>query len=232
MSALEDPTAIRIPLHDGTSVTGLVYRPEAASVGATLLLAHGAGANQQSAFMTGFARAFSALGVETVTFNFPYAEGRRRMPDRGPVLEACYVAAIETIRRVTEHATKGFFIGGKSMGGRIATQVAAADGALPLDGLVLLGYPLHPPGRPAERRDRHLSAVGRPMLFVQGAHDAFGTAAELTAVVAGLQPAATLHVVAGGDHSFNVKKGDRTNQRAAIEGVEQAVVTWIQNVGL
>src|SRR6266702_2864919 len=86
-------------------------------------------------------------------------------------------------------AKRALFIGGKSMGGRIATQVAAGDPGLPIAGLVLLGYPLHPPGRPAERRDKHLPAVGRPMLFVQGSRDAFGTPEELTPLVATLQPA-------------------------------------------
>src|ERR1700704_5048123 len=132
------------------------------------MLAHGAGAGQQHPFMTAFADAIAARGIDVVTFNFLYIEQKRRLPDRGPALEACYRAAIDATRREVTAARRALFIGGKSMGGRIATQVAAADAGLPLAGLVLLGYPLHPPGRPERLRDAHLPAVSRPMLFVQG----------------------------------------------------------------
>ena len=114
------------------------------------------------------------------------------------------------------------------MGGRIATQVAAADAALPVAGLVLLGYPLHPPGRPLERRDKHLPAIGRPMLFVQGARDAFGTPDELTPIVTALQPPATLHVVPQGDHSFKLPKKDPAAQAAVYAAVQRAIVAWVR----
>jgi predicted alpha/beta-hydrolase family hydrolase len=120
-----------------------------------------------------------------------------------------------------------FFIGGKSMGGRIATQVAAADRDLPITGL-LLGYPLHPPGRPEQRRDKHLPAIGRPMLFVQGSRDAFGTPAELSPVLESLDRKATLHVVNGGDHSFKVSRTDPAAQAATMDDVARTVVEWIQ----
>ena len=125
--------------------------------------------------MVEFAQALSALGLDVVTFNFLYTEQKRRIPDRAPVLEDCYRAVIDAVRARLDSATRALFIGGKSMGGRIATQVAAADPQLPIAGLVLLGYPLHPPGQPHKLRDAHLPLVGRPMLFVQGSRDAFGT---------------------------------------------------------
>jgi predicted alpha/beta-hydrolase family hydrolase len=115
------------------------------------------------------------------------------------------------------------------MGGRIATQVAAADPQLHIAGLVLLGYPLHPPGRPAERRDRHLPAIGWPMLVVQGSRDAFGTEQEMTEVLAPLGSAVTLHIVANGDHSFKVPGGAKP-QAAIIAGVQQVAATWIKTV--
>src|SRR3989304_3634796 len=117
---VRSPTAIRVRLEGAAAVKGLAYSAADVAVGAALLLAHGAGAGQQSSFMTGFARALAALGVDTVTFNFPYAENRRRLPDPSPVLEACYRAAFETVRREIENARVSLFIGGKSMGGRIA----------------------------------------------------------------------------------------------------------------
>jgi hypothetical protein len=114
------------------------------------------------------------------------------------------------------------------MGGRIATQVAAADPRLRLAGLVLLGYPLHPPGRPTERRDKHLPAIARPMLFVQGTRDTFGTPDELASLVGALQPTPTVHVVAHGDHSFKVSKKDPAAQARVYADVQRAIVGFIR----
>jgi predicted alpha/beta-hydrolase family hydrolase len=177
--------------------------------------------------MVEFARALSALGLDVVTFNFLYTEQERRIPDRPPVLEACYRAVVGTVRAELDSARRALFIGGKSMGGRIATQVAAADPALPIAGLVLLGYPLHPPGKPTERRDKHLPAVGRPMLFVQGSRDAFGTPDELAPVISTLQRAATLHVVQQGDHSFKLTRKDPAAQSAVHAEVQRTIEAWI-----
>src|SRR5947209_16602051 len=152
--------------------------------------------------MVDFSRALSALGVDVITFNFLYTEQGRRIPDRAPALEVCYRAVIDAVCAEVESARRCLVIGGKSMGGRIATQVAAADPQLRLTGLVLLGYPLHPPGKPTERRDKHLPAIARPMLFVQGTRDAFGTPAELAPILAALHPTPLLHEVAQGDHSL------------------------------
>ena len=160
----------------GRTSTALAY---AAAGGersnATLVLAHGAGAPQQSAFMVGFARGLADLGVDVVTFNFLYTEQRRRVPDRTEALDACYRAAIGAARQHVGRDT--VFIGGKSMGGRIATHLAAADDAVALGiaGVVLLGYPLHPPGKPDQPRAAHLPRIRVPMLFVQGERDPFGT---------------------------------------------------------
>lgn len=225
---MNNRTERSIALDAGGTITALVYHARHPSVGAALVLAHGAGAGQLSPFMTGFARALASLGLDTITFNFPYAEQRRRLPDRPSVLEACYRTVIDMARDDLASATRFCFIGGKSMGGRIATQVAATDGDLPVDGVVLLGYPLHPPGRPAERRDAHLPAVGRPMLFVQGDRDPFGSPAELEPLVRSLSSEATLHIVSGGDHSFKVPRGG--NQAAVYEEVQRKIVEWVQRI--
>ena len=116
------------------------------------------------------------------------------------------------------------------MGGRIATQVAAADQTLPLSGLVLLGYPLHPPGRPTERRDKHLPAVGRPMLFVQGALDAFGTPMELAPVIDAIGLSASIHVVSGGDHSLKLARKDPAAQAAVYDDVRRTMVEWMRTI--
>ena len=190
-------------------------------------LGHGAGAGHDSPFIVEFAKALSALGLDVITFNFLYMEEKRKLPDRGPVLEETYRAVIEHAREQVESAGRALFIGGKSMGGRIATQVAAADAALPIAGLVLLGYPLHPPGQPQKLRDAHLPQVRRPMLFVQGSRDAFGTPEELAPILARLDPPPAVHVVDGGDHSFKLSRKDPARQAAIHAGIQQTIASWI-----
>jgi predicted alpha/beta-hydrolase family hydrolase len=227
---LNDPSEIVVQVSPGATTTALLYRAERDRVGAALILAHGAGAGQRSPWIVAFGRGLSSLGLDIVTFNFLYTEQHRRLPDRTPLLESCYRAAIDASRQELDSARQFLIIGGKSMGGRIATQVAAADPDLDVNGLVLLGYPLHPPGRPAERRDAHLPAVGRPMLFVQGSRDAFGTPLELAPVLETLTPRVTLHVIPGGDHSFAVAARDRTRQAAMYDEVQRTIVVWTRSV--
>lgn len=117
------------------------------------------------------------------------------------------------------------FIGGKSMGGRISSHVAA-QGIEGVSGLIFLGYPLHPPGRPEQRRDAHLPAVRQPMLFVQGTRDAFGSADEIRALLPRLQRA-TLHEVAGGDHSFKVSGRGAPKPDAVLAGILDAAAAWM-----
>ena len=226
-SATDSPAELKVPLQTGAATTALVYGASASPAPAALVLGHGAGAGQRSGFMVEFARALAGRGLDLVTFNFPYTEQGRRIPDRAPVLEGCYRAVIEAVRAELESARRALYIGGKSMGGRIATQVAAADPAIALTGLVLLGYPLHPPGKPADRRDKHLPSVGRRMLFVQGSRDAFGTPDELSPVIEALQPAATLHVVQHGDHSFKLPRKDPAAQSAVHAEVQRVIEAWI-----
>jgi len=191
-------------------------------------LAHGAGAGQQSTFMVEAARGLASRGITTATFDFPYITAGRKVPDRAPVLEQAWREAIDTARSQLDPLP--LFIGGKSMGGRIATQVAAADANLRLSGLVLLGYPLHPPGKPNQRRDKHLAAICRPMFFAQGSRDAFGTPAELAAALEPLSPRPVVHVVSGGDHSFKIPKQTAQDQAAVYANIQQAIVTWMLSV--
>ena len=135
----------------------------------------------------GGARIGGCAACTTATFDFPYMDGGRKVPDRAPVLEQAWREAIAADANRIDDLP--LFIGGKSMGGRIASQVASQGSAAALRGLVFLGYPLHPPGKPEQRRDAHLPAITEPMLFVQGTRDAFGTAAEIQALLARLQRA-------------------------------------------
>ena len=193
------------------SVNPRHYEPQRPG-GDLLVLAHGAGAGQQHSFMIAIARGLADRGVDVVTFDFPYMTRRRRAPDRPPVLEAAFRAAIMAARDLAGE-DKRLFIGGKSMGGRIATHLAAdlADTTVrPLvRAVVCLGYPLHPPGKPERPRTAHLPSILMPVLIVQGERDAFGTPSELAPVIAAMRADVTLHVVEGGDHSLNVTRPGR-----------------------
>jgi predicted alpha/beta-hydrolase family hydrolase len=170
-----------------------------------LVLAHGAGSGMRAPFMEGFAEEIGRLGVATLRFEFPYMRAGRRAPDRPPVLIDAWRDAFAD--GVSRAGGRRVFAGGKSMGGRIASM-AAAEG-MPAAGLVFLGYPLHPPGRPEKIRDAHLPDVPVPMLFLQGSRDTFARPDLLAGVIARLGPRAEYVEVAGGDHSFRVPGGPR-----------------------
>jgi hypothetical protein len=194
---------------------------------AALILAHGAGAGQKSTFMVAAARALAARGIATATFDFPYMAEGRKLPDKGAVLEEAWRDAIAQGAARREFAGLPLFIGGKSMGGRIASQ-AAAERPLPISGLVFLGYPLHPPGKPEQRRDAHLPQIDVPMLFVQGGRDAFGTAKEIRALLPRLAPTTELYEVEGGDHSFKVPA--RLGKPSVVmEGIFDRVAAFIHS---
>jgi uncharacterized protein len=198
-----------------------VYSSDSGS--AAIVVGHGAGAGQMSPFMVRTAQGLAARGIHAATFDFDYITQRKHVPDRPPVLEARWREAIDLAR--SRFKDLPLFIGGKSMGGRIASQVTA-QGVPGVAGLVFLGYPLHPPGRPDQRRDAHLPAIKQPMLFVQGTRDAFGTADEIQALLPRLVNA-TLRDVDGGDHSFKVSGRGAPKPDAVLDSVLDDVSKWI-----
>jgi uncharacterized protein len=171
--------------------------------------------------MTRTASALSLRGFETVTFNFLYSEKKKGAPDKNDKLEACWRQVIETF---SEPNCK-LVIGGKSMGGRIASHLVAAGD--PADGLLFLGYPLHPAGRPKQLRDAHLPAIAAPMLFVEGTRDPLCDLALLQPVLARLGRRATLVVIEDGDHSFHVRKSSGRDDAAATAEVIAACAQWL-----
>jgi predicted alpha/beta-hydrolase family hydrolase len=189
---------LRIEVGDGT-VSGDFGRP--AEPFATLIVAPGAGSSFDHPFLTGFTRALNETGVATLRFNFPYREAGRRVPDRAPIAIAAWRAAMTA---ATDRSPGlPVWAAGKSFGGRMASM-AVAEG-MPAAGLVLLGYPLHPPGKPDKTRDEHLYGLGLPMLFLQGTRDPFAAPPELTPVVDRIGPAARLQWIDDGNHSFEVR---------------------------
>jgi hypothetical protein len=205
-----------------------VYPSDRAHAG--LLLAHGAGGGQQSRFMVEAGRAFAARGITTATFDFPYMAQGRSVPDKAPVLEASWRTAIATARQHTSFDGLPLFIGGKSMGGRMASHVASQR-IEDVGGLIFLGYPLHPPGRAEQRRDAHLPAIMEPMLFVQGTRDQFGTADEIRALLPRLNPRTRVYEVVDGDHSFKVRvKVAGRSQQAVLDALFDEAARFITDL--
>jgi predicted alpha/beta-hydrolase family hydrolase len=188
---------------------------------ALLVLAHGAGAGQRHPFMTSMAQGLAARGIDVVTFDFPYMARKRGAPDKAPVLEAAFRTAVDAAREWSR--APRLFIGGKSMGGRIATHLGAQPPHA-AGGIVVFGYPLHPPGKPEQLRVAHFPSITLPMLVFQGERDAFGTPDELTAHAEAIPSRVTVHAIAGGDHSFAVPK--RRKEEVLGELVERAA-DWI-----
>jgi predicted alpha/beta-hydrolase family hydrolase len=213
-----------------------VYRTDAAASAvqarpsAVLVLGHGAGAGQTSPFMTMIARGLARRALVVATFDFPYVVLKRKVPDAAPVLEAAWRRAIERVQVEPDLSVLPMFIGGKSLGGRIASHVAAAGLSPAPAGLIFLGYPLHPPNAPEKRRDAHLPSIQAPMLFIQGERDTFGTADEIAALLPRLHANATLHAIRRGDHSFKVPARGEQSQDDVFEEVLQTIVTWTTNV--
>jgi uncharacterized protein len=204
---------------------------------AGFVFAHGAGAGQMSSFMVEAARGLASRHITTATFDFPYITAGRKVPDRAPILEQAWREAIEAAR--SRMRDLPLFIGGKSMGGRIASHVAAQGvrgltpgtrGQTPstLNGLIFFGYPLHPPGRPEQMRDAHLPDIREPMLFIQGGKDPFGRGEEIRALLPRLQRA-TLHEIEGGDHSFRVP-GGKAKQQEVVVGILDTAAAWMRSM--
>ena len=224
------PEPLRVEISPHQSVMAMVYpAAERHRAGVTLILGHGAGAGQTSDFIVSSASGLAARGIDIITFNFLYREQGRRIPDPNDKLAACYRAVIEAVRQQMRSCRDALAIGGKSMGGRIASQVAAA-GIGNLAGLVFLGYPLHPPGRPNRLRAEHLSRIKTPMLFVQGSRDALGTPDELRPIVAPVDPSAAFYVVEGGDHSFKVRKGAGVSQEDIYRAIQDHIAAWLREM--
>ena len=179
-----------------------------------------------SPFLETMANGLAGKGIRVGRFEFPYMQKRRRgegrrPPDRGPVLERAWT---ETLERFGNPAT--LVIGGKSMGGRIASMIAAAAGVA---GLVCLGYPFHPPGKPDRARTAHLADLRTPTLIVQGTRDPFGTPEEIAAY--GLPSSIRVHYLEDGDHSFVPRrKSGRTIDRNLTEAIE-TVAAFVEELG-
>ncbi|HEV2121075.1 MAG TPA: alpha/beta family hydrolase [Candidatus Bathyarchaeia archaeon] len=209
---------------------GIVYAssPSLGEGQTCLIIAHGAGGPMYSPFITFFHKALAEKGYLSVKFNFSYMEARRKIPDKRDVLESNYRQVIEQAK-ASKYRPKRIFVGGKSMGGRIASQVVASG--MDVDGLFFLGYPLHRPGQPELLRDEHLYQIERPMLFISGTKDQFAKRELLDRVVSRLGDRAEIHWIEGGDHSFNTANGEEALVETYDEALE-TVDTWVKTRGI
>jgi predicted alpha/beta-hydrolase family hydrolase len=243
--------ALTIPVRGHGGVSAVLHRPKPFERGVTpgLLLAHGAGSDMDAPFLLAVAESLALAGILVLRFNFPYTDAGRRAPDRADVLLATLRAAADCLRSGTSWTPGRVYLGGKSMGGRIASHLAALD--YPCDGLVFLSYPLHPAGGPepggpersesrlqkgegrfhkgqrerAGERAAHLPRIAAPMLFIQGSRDALCDLALLRPPIEPLGRRVRLHVIEEGDHSFEVPK--RLNRRR--EEVWDEVVAQVRS---
>jgi len=196
------------------------------SASSVLILAHGAGADMNHEYMAYFADKLGSDDLAVARFNFRYTDEGRRSPDKQPILEETYR---EAVQQVTDERSPGsLFLGGKSMGGRIGSHIVA-DGTQ-ADGLVYLGYPLHPPGRPERIRDAHLDDIKVPQLFVEGTRDPFCPLETLAEVIGKRRLKADVVVIDDGDHSLKVRKSSGRSTEQAWDEAIGAIATWIKRI--
>lgn len=218
---------LTIPLPSGTTTSALLITPAAAEAG--YVFAHGAGAAMDHGFMAAIAQGLAARGIATLRFNFPFMEQGSKRPDTPAVAQAAVRAAVAEAAR--QWPGLPLFAGGKSYGGRMTTQAQAAEALPGVRGIVLVGFPLHPAGKPSTERAAHLAGVELPMLFLQGTRDALAELGLITQTTAGLGKRATLHVVDGADHAFHVLVRSGRNDGQVREELLDTIAAWIKQHG-
>lgn len=205
------------------NVSALLLQPRAAHT--LLVFGHGAGAGMRHPFMQTMADLLAIRGVATFRYQFPYMQKGKKRPDSRATL-------LDTICSAVEIATKTvgglpILAGGKSMGGRM-TSLVAAEGLIPqVKGLVFFGFPLHSAGKPSSDRGEHLAKVKVPMLFMQGTRDTLGELDLIRPLCRRLEKQATLHIVEGGDHSFHVLKRSGRTDEEVYDELAGTVEQWI-----
>lgn len=220
------PERVNIAVAEDVRVSGLLDKPPRAR--ACHVLAHGAGAGMEHPFMAAVAAGLARRGIAALRYQFPYMERGGRRPDPPQLAHATVRAAIAEAQRLTPDLP--LFAGGKSFGGRMTSQAQAAAPLPGVRGLIFLGFPLHPTGRPSQDRAKHLFDVHVPMLFLQGSRDALAALDELRPVCQALGSRATLKVFADADHSLHVPARSGRNDAQVRDEVLDALAAWIDTI--
>ena len=205
------------------TVSALLLRPEGAR--ALLVFAHGAGAGLRSDFMEHMSQELGDIGIATLRFNFPYMERGSKSPDPRPVLAATVQSAVAAASVAAPDLP--LFVGGKSLGGRMASLALLPPEAR---GLVFFGFPLHAPGQPSTERADHLADVSLPMLFLQGTRDSFTELDLLRPILTKLGNRAALHIVEGAEHSFHMLKSSGRTDAEILKELARVTADWIEKI--
>ncbi len=190
-----------------------------------IILAHGAGNDMDHPFISYVHHAFAEAGLLSVKFNFPYKELGRKAPDRMPLLESTWRAVIHAVKADPALSPKRLYLAGKSMGGRVASQVVAQGESC--QGLLFLGYPLHPPKQTDRLRVQHWPSLTCPLLFVQGTRDSLCDLGLLRTQLPLIPAPVTLQLIDGGDHSFKVAKSSGKTERMVWEQIVATLMSWL-----
>lgn len=225
MSSLVIPSATA-----ATPLPGELTRATAPAAGVLVVFAHGAGAGQHSPFMRRLAGLLAGRGLDVLTFDFPYMAAGRKLPDRAPTLEAAFHDAVAAGVAALDGAVRAVAVAGKSLGGRMATHLAAQPASwrapVPLAAAVAFGYPLRPPGPRGGDRVSHLLRLAVPTLIVQGTRDTFGGPDDVISATSGAA-GITVYPVATGDHSLKVTAASGQRQDAVEAAAADAVAAFV-----
>lgn len=226
------PTTIdvKIPINEEESISGVISVPKdyKKDCDNAVIIAHGAGNDMNHSLLIFFAAGLSQAGYLTLRFNFPYKEKGKKAPDPSKKLEAAWLSVYSFLKDHPEYGTEHIVAAGKSMGGRIASHLVS-DGRLPVERLIFLGYPLHPPGKTEKLRDSHLYAIKAQMLFFAGTRDSLCNLEKLTEVLNKLSIPWELNIIEGGDHSFRTPKSMGLSETEVYSNLLYDAVTWLES---
>jgi predicted alpha/beta-hydrolase family hydrolase len=218
--------SVTLPLDPDRQFRAILGIPSTVTMDAILILGHGANNTMDHPLIAGVHDRLARAGIVMVRFNFPYAEEGKKRPDPEPVLEGAFRLLVEYVAELEEFKGLELFLGGKSMGARLAAQIVAQD--VGASGLVFLGYPLHPPGKPEQLRDRPLYALPCPPLFIQGGRDPFCQLERLGTVLARIPVRSDLHVLPRRGHSFEA--GNKAMSEEVLEEVVRVIMAWMDSL--
>ena len=217
---------ITLPVGPERTIRAVMGVPRTTTMDAVLFLAHGANNNMDQPLIAGLHGQLAKAGLVTVRFNFPYAEDGHKRPDPDDILEGVFRLVLEYVAEAEEFKGLEILLGGKSMGARLAAQIVAKD--VGASGLVFLGYPLHPPGKPEKLRDQPLYQLPCPALFIEGTRDPFCRMDLLGKVLGQMPVRSDLHVIPGVGHSY--ESGGHTMAQEILPQITRVILGWLDSL--